>query len=150
MEDPMGFAPIKYWSEDWGGEVDYLDFVNQHCDLPMLVALAGVFRPRFVEVEDCVLWDRAYKESNFRSWRAEYPADSRKIETTLNQLRVWDIVESEENAENQEALEFVAECVANTWTAALRASFPDRNFDVRVLPTDDGPVVTFSAARGSR
>ncbi|MFE6666911.1 hypothetical protein ACFVFH_25510 [Streptomyces sp. NPDC057697] len=145
MDDPMEYSTIKSWADEWGGDVDYLDYIAYNSDLAALVALSRIFWPRFVEADGCVLWDRAYDEANFELWREELSGDTRRIEATLNQLRVWQLVESDETSGDSKALEFTATCIAKTWRAALHAEFPDRTFDVRVIESEDGPIVTFSA-----
>ncbi|MGW1715811.1 hypothetical protein [Streptomyces sp. NPDC002156] len=144
MDNPMEYPKIKSWADEWGG-VDYIDYVKRNGDLALLVAFSRIFWPRFVEVGGCVLWDRAYEESNFNVWQESLSGDSRRIEVTLNQLRVWQVVESGDMSEDRQALEFIAACIAKTWRAALRAEFPDRSFDVRVINSEDGPIVTFSS-----
>ncbi|NJQ04893.1 hypothetical protein [Streptomyces lonarensis] len=111
----------------------------------MMVALSRVFWPRLVEVESCVPWDRAYEESNFKAWRDSLSGDVRKIEATLNQLRVWQSVDSNETEEDWRAQDFFAARVAKTWRAALSAGFPERSFGVRVIDPEDGSIVTFSS-----
>ncbi len=148
MNDPMDYSGIKSWAAEWGGGVDYLNYVKAHGDLGMLVAFSRIFWPRFVEAEGCVLWDRAYEESNFQAWRKSLSGDVRKIEATLNQLRVWQIVDSDDVEEDRRAQAYFAECVAKTWGAALSAAFPRRSFDVRVIGSEDGPIVTFSSGPG--
>ncbi|RZU17271.1 hypothetical protein [Streptomyces sp. BK239] len=145
MGDPMEYPKIKSWVDDWGGAVDYVDYVKHSADLATLVAFSRIFWPRFVEVGNCVLWDRAYEESTFEAWREKLAGDTRKIEAMLNQLRVWEVVESEDVDEDRQALEFSAECIAKAWSAALCAEFPGRAFDVRIVDSEDGPIVTFSS-----
>lgn len=145
MDDPMEYSRIKSWADEWGGAVDYVDYVKCNGDLATLVAFSRIFWPRFVEVGNCVLWDRAYEESNFEVWRESLSGDTRKIEATLNQLRVWQVVESGDADEDWRALEFIAACIVKAWRAALSVEFPDRNFDVWLIESEDGPIVTFSS-----
>ncbi|MFD9411014.1 hypothetical protein ACFWBN_28870 [Streptomyces sp. NPDC059989] len=144
MDDPMEYSRIRAWVDEWGGRVDYVDYVKRNGDLGVLVAFSRILWPRFIEVGDCVLWDRVYEESNFNLWRDSLSGDTRKIEATLNQLRVWQIVESEDVGDDREAMEFLAACIVKSWKSALRAKFPGRSFDVRILDSEDGPIVTFS------
>lgn len=140
----MEYSRIRAWADEWGGRVDYVDYVKCNGDLGVLVAFSRILWPRFIEVENCVLWDRAYEESNFNLWRDSLSGDTRKIEATLNQLRVWQIVESGDVGDDREAMEFLAACIAKSWKNALRAKFPGHSFDVRILDSEDGPIVTFS------
>ncbi|MEC3995378.1 hypothetical protein VSR01_18290 [Actinacidiphila sp. DG2A-62] len=41
----------------------------------------------------------------------------------------------------------MAGVIARTWRAALADRYPGRRFDVDVLTTEDGPIVTFSTRR---
>ncbi|MGW3412987.1 hypothetical protein [Streptomyces sp. NPDC000888] len=145
MDDPMEYPGIRSWAAEWGGAVDYVDYVKHNGNLATLVAFSRILWPRFVEAGNCVLWDRAYEESNFNLWRESLSGDVQKIEATLNQLRVWQVVESDDVDADLQALDFFAACVAKTWGAALVAEFPDRAFDVRVISSEDGPIVTFSS-----
>jgi hypothetical protein len=148
MDNPMEYPEIASWTEEWGGAVDYVDYVKRNGDMALLVAFSRIFWPRFVEARGCVLWDRAYEESNFNVWQENLSGDNQRIEATLNQLRVWQVVESEDTDEDWQALEFIAACIAKSWRAALRAEFPDRAFDVRIINSEDGPIVTFSSGAG--
>ncbi|MEV0990742.1 hypothetical protein [Streptomyces sp. NPDC049949] len=145
MDDPMEYSRIKAWAGEWGGRVDYVDYVKRNGDLGVLVAFSRILWPRFIEVGDCVLWDRVYEESNFSLWCDSLSGDTRKIEATLNQLRVWQIVDFEDVGDDREAMEFLAVRIVESWKSALRAEFPGRSFDVRILDSEDGPIVTFSA-----
>ncbi|KMO94728.1 hypothetical protein ACS04_27365 [Streptomyces roseus] len=140
----MEYSRIKAWVDEWGGRVDYVDYVKRNGDLGVLVAFSRILWPRFVEVGNCVLWDRAYEETNFNLWCDSLSGDARKIEATLNQLRVWQIVESGDAFDDKGAMEFLAACIAKSWKSALRAEFPGRSFDVRIVASEDGPIVTFS------
>ncbi|WP_329219796.1 hypothetical protein OG352_24470 [Streptomyces sp. NBC_01485] len=123
MDDPMEYPKIKSWVNEWGGSVDYVDYVKRNGDLALLVAFSRIFWPRFIEVRSCILWDRAYEESNFNLWQESLSGDTQRIEATLNQLRVWQIVESDDMDEDRRALEFIAARIAKAWRAALCARF---------------------------
>lgn len=112
MDDPMEYPKIKSWVNEWGGSVDYVDYVKRNGDLALLVAFSRIFWPRFIEVRSCILWDRAYEESNFNLWQESLSGDTQRIEATLNQLRVWQIVESDDMDEDRRALEFIAARIA--------------------------------------
>ncbi|MFF3565764.1 hypothetical protein ACFYXS_37630 [Streptomyces sp. NPDC002574] len=143
----MGYSRIKSWVQGFGGSVDYVDYVKGNGDLAVLVAFSHILFPRFIEVDDCILWERVYEESNYAVWRQELSGDKRKIEATLNRLHIWGIVESEEVDEDRKAVDFIAECAAKAWRTALTTDFPDRPFDVQVVDSPDGPVVTFCSGK---
>ncbi|WP_326590782.1 hypothetical protein [Streptomyces sp. NBC_01294] len=146
MDDPTEYSKIKTWVDEWGGDLDYVDYVKGNGDLALLAAFSLVFWPRFVEVQGCVLWDRVYEKSNFADWYENCSGDTRKIEMTLNRLRVWQLVESRDVEEDSQALKFAAERIARAWRAALYVEFPGRDFVVGVDDSEDGPIVTFASA----
>ncbi|GAA0613524.1 hypothetical protein HPO96_26735 [Kribbella sandramycini] len=146
MYDPEDYPEIQSWVSGWDGPLDYVDYLKDQVGLAALVAFAAVLSPRFLQVEGCVLWERSYDGENFAAWRAELNGDVRRIESTLNQLRVWEIVGSNETRADMDALRFVAEVIARCWRAALREEFPERGFEVGVVASVDGPKVTFCSA----
>ncbi|MFE5680215.1 hypothetical protein ACFQ7B_35255 [Streptomyces erythrochromogenes] len=146
MDDPTEYSKIKTWVDEWGGDLDYVDYVKGNGDLALLAAFSRIFWPRFVEVQGCVLWDRVYEKSNFADWYENCSGDIRRIEMTLNRLRVWQLVDSRDVEEDSQALKFAAERIARAWRAALYAEFPGRSFVVGVDDSEDGPIVTFASA----
>ncbi|MGW7350185.1 hypothetical protein [Streptomyces sp. NPDC054784] len=112
-------------------------------------AVARLFRPRFVEVSGCVVWEQAYEPANFRSWCEELAGDRTSVERVLNQVRLWQFVEvAEGDPEEERAVRVLAEAVAAGWRSALEADFPGRSFDGGVVETgEDGPVVCFTVRR---
>ncbi|MGW9082993.1 hypothetical protein [Streptomyces yangpuensis] len=143
MDDPAEYPKIKSWVDEWGGDLDYVDYVKGNGDLAILVAFSRILWPKFIEVQGCVLWDRVYEESNFAHWHENLAGDIWRIEATLNRLRVWDLVASDDVDEDRQALKFTAENIARAWRAALGAQFPGRAFDVGVIDSEDGPIVAF-------
>ncbi|WP_269854292.1 hypothetical protein [Streptomyces sp. RPT161] len=144
---PEDYPEIRSWVEGVRGDVDSIDFLTQHSSLAVWLAAAQVFWPDFKEVGGCVLWSRVYNENNFETWREHLNGDLGRIEATLNQLKLWQVIDCEDTAEDNRALQGVAEALSRCWSAALMNSFPDKRFDVRVVNTDDGPIVTFSTLR---
>ncbi|MFC9297194.1 hypothetical protein ACFTWH_01670 [Streptomyces sp. NPDC057011] len=131
-------------NESAGGGADYLDFLSQSLGLSEWIALSRVFLPRFVEVEGCVLWDRSYDPGNFRLWRDELNGDVASIEATLNQFRLWMCIDVDDDGESRSNALALAQEIATAWRLSLGQSFPQRNFDVQVAVTEDGPVVSFT------
>ncbi|RLL70673.1 hypothetical protein D7M15_21425 [Streptomyces sp. Z26] len=107
-----------------------------------------MFRPRFVGVSGCVVWEQVYEPANFRSWYEELAGDRTSIEWLLNQVRLWQFVEVVDgDPEEERALRVLARAVAVGWRSALEADFPGRAFDGGVVETEDGPVVCFTVRR---
>ncbi|MFE0761021.1 hypothetical protein ACFW4X_08340 [Streptomyces smyrnaeus] len=138
---------IDRWAADsGGGGLDHLDYAAQRLELPDWLAVARCLRPTFVEVLDCVIWDRAYEPENFQSWYTHLHGDATSVEAVLNQFRLWHVVDSgstpeAEKPEMETYLQRLAEDIAFCWRSTLESDFPRRSFEVRVLDTEDGPVV---------
>ncbi|WP_329133667.1 hypothetical protein OG552_16620 [Streptomyces sp. NBC_01476] len=145
--DPMDYPEIAAWARELGEDVDSVDFLAHHTPLSHWLAIGHVMWPRFVEADGCVLWSRVHDPDNFRSWQDRLPDRPADIERTLNQLKLWQVIESGETPSDDAALKDVAEVIARTWRAALADCYPDRRFDVDILTTEDGPIVTFSTRR---
>ncbi|GAA2412858.1 hypothetical protein GCM10010420_47850 [Streptomyces glaucosporus] len=138
---------IKEWVEGFQGGVDYIDFVSSRVNLADWVAISRVFHPSFIEVEDCILWDRVYDPENFRAWKRELNGDATSIELVLNQLRLWQVIDFPEDELSQKISMEVAKEISFFWRSSLERGYPDRNFDVSVASTEDGPVVRFVTLR---
>ncbi|MEV6837473.1 hypothetical protein AB0N17_23720 [Streptomyces sp. NPDC051133] len=134
-------------TQEVGDDADYLDFLSQQVGLGEWAAFARVFLPRFVEVEDCVLWDRVYEPGNFRTWHDRLQGDATSIEATLNQFRLALHIDIPEDPDSEAAAHALAEEIALSWRRCLHDAFPDRSFEVAASRTEDGPVVSFVTVR---
>lgn len=143
----MDYPEIGDWARDLGGDVDSVDFLTHHAPLSHWLAIAHVLWPQFIEAEGCVLWSRVYDPDNLRVWQDRLPGRPTDVERTLNQFKLWQIIPSDETPQDDSALTDLADVIARTWQAALAARFPDGRFDVEVLATEDGPIVTFATRR---
>jgi hypothetical protein len=144
--DPNEYSEIKPWvqiNEDF----DSFDFLKSRCSLGEWLAISRVFRPHFIEVDDCILWEHIYEEENFRTWYTHLAGDLTRIEATLNQLSLWHYIDLKDTAEDDRAAMEVAQAIAKSWYSALKESFSDREFDVVAHPTEDGPIVSFVTIR---
>ncbi|MEV8531987.1 hypothetical protein [Streptomyces sp. NPDC051211] len=141
--EPMEDPDIREWVTGVGGDVDYLDFLAQRVGIAEWSAISRVFMPRFVEVGDCVLWDRAYEPGNFARWQTELPGNLTAVEAVLNQFRLWQYLDFDSDAQATALAEDIAFC----WRGALARQFPAREFDVSVVATEDGPVVRCTTRR---
>ena len=145
--DPMDHPEIREWADAVQGDVDFVDFLTFHSTPTVWLAVSHVFWPRFVQVDGCTLWSRVYEPGNFAAWSRELDGDPSRIEGTLNRLKVWQIIDWEETPDNDKALAEVARIISLTWEAALIRAFPENSYDVQVINTEDGPVVTFHTVR---
>ncbi|MFF7020914.1 hypothetical protein ACFY97_07835 [Streptomyces klenkii] len=144
--NPDEYPEIKAWVESYTGDLDSVDFLNEHCTVGMWLAFAHLMNPEFVEVRGCVMRKRSYAPGSFDDWYRRLDGDVRRIEGVLNCFAVGYAIDCGDTAEAEEALGHIAQAVAHSWEAALRRAFPRKCFDVRVLDTDDGPTVVFGQA----
>lgn len=149
--DPSSHSAIETWADGFVGEgrLDYLDFASSRLSLPDWCSLARAFRPRFVEVSGCILWDRVYKPDNFRRWFSEVNGNLTAIESVLNRLRLWQFIDVE-SEEDDVAIRSLAGDVEFFWRASLREAFPDKKFAVSIIDTEDGPEVAFVLLRNDK
>jgi hypothetical protein len=143
--DPMKDPLIRTWAEASEGDADYLDFLSQSVGISAWIAMSRVFLPRFVEVDGCVLWDRAYDPDNFRRWYNELKGDVAAIESTLNQFRLEFYIDFASNPEARTNAVDLAHAIAAAWRFSLDREFPQKDFDVRATDTEDGPIVSFTS-----
>jgi hypothetical protein len=145
--DPNEYSEIKSWAQGFDGDLDSFDFLARRCSLGEWLAISRIFRPHFIEVGDCILWDRVYDAENFQTWHSHLAGDLTRIEATLNQLLVWQLIDVQESAEDDRAAMEIAQSIAKCWYSALKGSFPDREFKVTAHSTEDGPIVSFITVR---
>ncbi|WP_369201936.1 hypothetical protein [Streptomyces sp. PU-14G] len=137
---------IDAWSQDLGGGLDYVDFARHRLGLADWIALSKCFRPRFVEVSGCVIWERAYEPDNFAEWYRTTDGDLTAIEAVLNQFMLWQVV-TPATPDDESRINDLASDIAFMWRACLEADFPGQEFDGGSVHTEDGPVVRFVVRR---
>ncbi|MDF4252803.1 hypothetical protein [Streptomyces sp. WMMB303] len=129
-------------------DLDFFDYAAYRLNLSDWAAVAKVFHPRFIEVSGCIIWERAYEEQNFSDWFEKLNGDATAVESTLNQLRLWQLVDSDTGSPvEMESEKQLAHEITFFWRAALESAYPDRDFDGGVVETDDGPVIRFVVRR---
>ncbi|MEU9987748.1 hypothetical protein AB0E10_13240 [Streptomyces sp. NPDC048045] len=145
--DPLRVRDVREWTQAVGDDADYLDYLSQQVGLGEWAAFTRAFMPRFVEVEGCILWDRAYEPDNFRTWYDRLRGDTTSIEAMLNEFRLALYINIPEDPDSEAAASALAEEIAVSWRRCLRDAFPDRSFEVAASETEDGPVVSFVTVR---
>jgi len=65
----------------------------------------------------------------------------------LNQLRLWQLVDTDTNIPAEVTFERLAHGISFFLRAALESACPEREFDGGVVDTEDGPVVSFVVHR---
>ncbi|MCX4747441.1 hypothetical protein OG455_18260 [Kitasatospora sp. NBC_01287] len=141
------YSEVASWSSEFGGEPDSFDFVSARFSLGDWISIAAIFGPKFIEVDGCILWERAFERQNFEAWQAELSGDRARIEAVLNQLRLWQLIEYGESPEEAAAAAAIARSIAHCWRLRLAEQFPEARFTVAVHESEDGPIVTFNSVQ---
>jgi hypothetical protein len=139
-------SEIEAWARSFTGNLDYLDWASSRLALPDWLALARLFRPKFIEVSGCVLWDRVYRPENFQLWHEKVNGSPTAIESVLNRVRLWQFIDVD-SQEDEEAMNSLAQDIAFFWRASLEDSFPEKEFEVSIIDIGDGPEVGFIVRR---
>ncbi|RAJ69127.1 hypothetical protein K378_02017 [Streptomyces sp. Amel2xB2] len=139
-------SEIDAWARSFTGKLDYLDFASSRLSLPDWLAVARLFRPSFVEVSGCVLWDRVYEPKNFQAWYTELDGAATAIESVLNRARLWQFIDID-GEEDEKAINALAGDIAFFWRKSLEADFPEKEFEVSIIDIGDGPEVGFIVRR---
>ncbi len=141
------YSEVASWAEGFGGSLDSFDFISGRFSLADWISLSEIFRPSFIEIEGCILWNRSFERQNFDTWMTELSGDRTGVETVLNRLRLWQLIDYGESAEDAAAASTVADSIAQCWKLRLAEQFPGVRFHVAALETEDGPVVEFNVVR---
>src|SRR5690349_15682896 len=124
------------------GTWDLRHYLVHNISVGQAVAVAGVFWPNFIEVDDCVFVEFLYNDGSYRRWRERHARDSRAIEAVMNELHLWDIF-APSTDEDYAALDYLAPKIADSWRAAMVSAFPSRHHVVEstIGPEDYGPTL---------
>jgi hypothetical protein len=146
---PEHLPRVAAWTGDGDGADAITSFIAHEVGASATVALTTLFWPRFVEVDGAVLMEGAFTRKGLREWQATLGSDVRAIEGVVNHLHLWDAFERRDDPVPDDALLYLADVLAQTWRAALRAQFPDRAFEVTVEsgPEEYGPTLYATSAR---
>lgn len=121
-------------------------FLSETGDFQRAVLWSKLFWPEFVEQDGGVFLAENFTPETYEQWRKELAGDMREIERAMNHVHVYDLfLNSPDNDVDAAVYEYLARVLAQCWTAALKAAFPDRSFDVRSRSADEdyGPTLTF-------
>jgi hypothetical protein len=124
-------------------EWDYTlqNYIESRGTMELAVAFADFYWPDFELREGCVLRSTGLSDDVFQQWWKSAGGDRERIERTLNLLHVAELVPSDPIA-SPEMLRFLAETIAEMWSARLQLLFPERAFVVRAEFDDPaGPTV---------
>ncbi len=138
---------FQEWSQKFTPPMDSRDYVVHNVDVTAAVILSDLFYPELVIVRGCLLLADQYEHDNFTEWWTTLEGNTQDIERVVNHLHIWDLFTPAGPIEEQ-ALELLAQRVAQAWQMHAERQFPDRTVTVTV--TDDyGPTIVMFSARPS-
>ncbi|WP_329566429.1 hypothetical protein [Kitasatospora sp. NBC_01266] len=143
------YSEVSSWIDSAGGDLDSFDFISTKFTLGDWISISEVFTPDFILVEGCVIWDRCFEQQNFDLWWKTLSGDRTRIEATLNQLRLWQLIGYRGSAEDLLAARSIADSIAQCWRTRLGERFPEIEFALSVAETEDGPIIRFNTVRTS-
>jgi hypothetical protein len=99
----------------------------------------------FVEVEGCILLRAHYQHNNFLEWKEKCDSDITQIESIMNHVHLYDVVQDIEVKLSLKKYEVAAAELLWAWKHALESQFPDRsfNFEYETEPRAYGPTIWF-------
>jgi hypothetical protein len=140
--------------ERFGGKQDVTgwareDFLHAASSTADALVNSVLFAPSFVEIEGLVFLadlgpglargDAGIAEA-IRAARAESPAALARFLGSCNWLEVPYLFASRDSSDEEDAV--LAQVIADAWRVRLRGLYPERGFEVRVIPASEtGSVV---------
>lgn len=142
--DPMNLPRAARWRASFSGSPGLLEFLGEQGGATLALAFASLFWPSFIEVRGCVILEERYDGRNFEEWWQKLGGNCSDVEAAVNHVHLWDVFDPDDEDVPDEALAYIGEILARTWSCALREKFPDRDFRVELSdePQDYGPTLT--------
>ena len=120
-----------------------IDFLHSAGSIPGALVYAALFAPSFVEIEGLVFLadlgpdseDFPQIAANVRAARAKSDRDLEQLLKGYNWIEVPFLFMDRRGSEVEEAT--LAQVVADAWRARLKGLYPNRSFEVRVLPESE-------------
>lgn len=140
---------LSAWGKKWSPPIEraWLAYLSDHASADMVISVARLLFPSFVEYESGVFLETNFNEASYLNWMGEL-GDIERVEALINHQHVYDLFPTPENT-SEASYQDVANLMAQTLHLALRECFPDRMFNIRVSNSerDYGPTVTFSSSK---
>ncbi|MXP22792.1 hypothetical protein GIY30_15735 [Gordonia sp. HNM0687] len=128
---------------EYGTWMDPKTYLRNLGDPVTAVAIALLQKPRFEEVEGCVILAGS-DHDNVRDWLRQLP-DRQSVEEVVNHVHLWDILPGLDSMPTVVALT-LGEWLAWGWERAASEQYPDREFRAEAREGDYGVEVTVSQA----
>jgi hypothetical protein len=129
----MGRCPVDPWEE-----------IHDHGDADLALAFAHLFWPSFVERQGCVLIEHRAEDCAIAEAFERSGGDPRAVEERLNRVALRQEMPIEDSELEDETFLEVGQIMQRSWRAALAEQFPDREFVVELLGSEEdwnGPTL---------
>jgi hypothetical protein len=119
------------------GKVDLDDYVHLHGTPIQALLYSGLFLPKLVMIDDCVLlsWNVADEEaeSRFRAALRDPSKTRAEVEACFNLIEVGYLFRPSSRVTTDDEDILLANLLCLSWRGWLKTCFPERNFAVDVL-----------------
>lgn len=134
---------LEGWMTD-GENFDPRTFLLSSVTVGEAAAMSLLFWPEFTEYRGCVFLTFLFDAQAIDNWFGEFKEDGRAVEAVVNHVHLWDVFAPKTEAEYA-LLSELGPRLGEMWKAALKLSFPTREFAVSVTDeaNDYGPTVSF-------
>lgn len=125
------FAELVPATREWnaGRGIDLLSWIGCVGGLEQAIAYGELFRPEFVEFEECVFF-AGFSEESYRGFMAQVGCDRRAVETVMNHRHILSFFPGSGDAATREQVVYLGRLLREVWGAELQSDFPERRFVV--------------------
>jgi len=123
--------------------------IHDRGDADLALAFGRLFWPVFVEQRGCVLIEHRADVDAVAEALERAGGELRRVEELLNRVSLRQEMPFEDSEVEDETFLEVARILQHSWLAALAEQFPDRQFVVELLDSDDdwhGPTLYLTSA----
>jgi hypothetical protein len=142
--DPSLLPGVREIRETWTGpgleSMGLWGYNNFKGSMELAYSYASLFWPDFVEIDGALMLAEHYSDENFAHWNHHLNGDLTRIESMMNLVKIDMLFmnHSPDNELENIVWDTVLAVLKSTWTACVRARFPDQDIVVSEFDPEDG------------
>ncbi|KGU84461.1 hypothetical protein E3Z27_07520 [Pseudomonas mediterranea] len=149
--DSVSSTKYEHWKSQWEdqSELDEFSYISDVVHPEDALMFCKVLFPDFIFYESGVFLESRFTIEAFSSWMEACNNDVVEVEKVLNHMHLYDVFGGCSDKVDDAVYEQLCRIVAQSWRMVLLNKFPEKNFCVQAIVSDQeyGPVVTFSQVR---